>query len=214
MKSRLALAVLVCIAFQIQGYAGVSHPAIITYQDGTERQVSIEFPLASNAKTITVVIANGKKEKVESELLASIDFQTSTGKDYHLERIYVVTYDKKHKEAYSSVNRAWAYRLRSNPKLEYYTIGSEYRIRKKEQDMEVISEGSLGQVMHCFMRSGEEGATAVHSSTRGGVLVGTDKYFLKSLELYFSDNPALASRIEEGEFKKESLLAVYSAYCN
>ena len=214
MTLRLSMAVLGFIAFQAHGLAGLSHPATITYLDGTEKQVAIEFPLASNSKTITVTITKGKKEKVESELLASIDFQSPTGKVHHLARIFVVTYDKKHKETYSSVNKAWAYRLRSNPKMEYYTIGSEYRIRKKEQDMEVISEGSLGQVMHCFMRPGEEGATAVHSSTGGGVLVGSDKYFLKTLVLYFSDNPTLASSIEKGEFRKESLLAVYSAYCN
>jgi hypothetical protein len=201
------------VVFSTSFYAGELHGSTINYMDGTKKQASIAFPLASNAKTISISDARGKKEIVDSELILSIDFQTSSGKEYHLERIYVNTYDKKHKEAYTSVNKVWGYRLRTNSKLDYFTVGSKYKIRKKEQDLEVISQGALGQVMHCFRRPDEEGATAVHSSTGGGVLVGADKYFLKSLTVYFSDNPALASRIEDGDFKKESLLAVYDAYC-
>ena len=213
MTARIFLAALALIVFQHQGVAAESHPATLTYLDGTEKRVSIEFPLVSNAKTVSVIIAKGKKEKVDSELLVSIDFQTTTGTDYHLERIYVMTYDKKHKETYTSVNQIWAYRIRSNPKMDYYAIGSEYRIHKKEQEMVVISEGALGQIMHCFKRPGEEGATSVHSSTGGGVLVGTDKYFLNSLIAYISDDKSLVERMEGGEFKKESLLTLYNEYC-
>ncbi len=214
MKRRLSVFLLLSLFVFERSLAGELYPATITYLDGSQKSVSIEFPLVSNSKAITISIAKDKKEMVDSELLASIDFQTPTGKEYHLERIYVITYGKKHKESYTSVNMIWAYRLRTNPKMDYYTIGSEYRIRKKEKDMEVISKGALGQVMHCFKRPGEEGATSVHSSTGGGVLVGTDRYFVNSLTSYFVDAPDLADRIKRGEFEEQSLIAVYDVYCN
>lgn len=194
-------------------YADEMYTATITYLDGVEKTVSIEFPLVSNTKEITISQARGKEEKVGSELLAAIDLRTPNGKEYRLERIYVTTYGKKHKETFTSINMVWAYRLRTDSKMDYYAIGSEYRIRKKEKDMMVVSKGALGQVMHCFQRPGEEGATSVHSSTGGGVIVGNEKYFLNSLTAYFRDNPGLVKRIEKGEFEEESLLTLYEAYC-
>lgn len=213
MNLRLIIFTLLSALIFTPSFAGELYSATITYLDGSQKKVSIEFPLVSNAKTITISRVKDKQEEIESELLSAIDFQTPNGKEYHLERIYVITYGKKHKETFTSINMVWAYRLKTNTKMDYYAIGSEYRIRKKEKDMEVISKGALGQVMHCFKRPGEEGATAVHSSTGGGVLVGKDKYFLSSLIAYFSDDPALCKRIEKGEFEEKSLLSVYVAYC-
>ena len=213
MKLRNLVLLLLTVLFLNLAFAGETYSATITYLDGVEKPVSIEFPLVSNTKEITIIQAQGKEEKVRSDLLSAIDFKTPNGKEYRLERIYVTTYGKKHKETFTSINMVWAYRLRTNSKMDYYAIGSEYRVRKKEKDMEVISKGALGQVMHCFQRPGEEAATSVHSSTGGGVIVGKEKYFLNSLTAYFSDNPGLVKRIEEGEFEEESLLTLYEAYC-
>lgn len=213
MQARILLIILAILATQFSVFATEMISATITYEDGSVKMGTIEFPLTSNAKTVKVVLAKGNTQILNTDQLRSIDIRTSSGKEYHLERIYVLTYDKRHKETYQSVNRVWAFRLRTDSKMDYYTIGSEYQIRKKERDMEVISKGALGQVMHCFIRPGEAGATSVHSPTGGGVLVGTDKYFLRSLIAYFNDDSKLSTRIADGDFKKESLLSVYQEYC-
>ncbi len=208
----LTLLLFIQLAFTAS-YAGELYSATLTYTDGTVQEVSIEFPLDANKKTVTIKKQTGEEVKIASELLQLIEMRTSEGKEYTFERIQLLTYGAKQLETKPvGKDKGWAILFDSDPKMTYYIAGAEYKVKKKSQDLEIVPGAYIA---HAFMRPGESGATALQSSDgRGGVIIGQGKFFQKAQAAYFRDSPALAQRILRGEFKKDLLDKLMEVYCN
>jgi len=207
----LTLLLFIQLAFA-STYAGELYSATLTYTDGTVQEVSIEFPLDANKKTVTIKKPTGEEVKIDSELLHLIEMRTSEGKEYTFERIQLLAYGAKQLETKPvGKTKGWAILFDSDPKMSYYIIGAEYKVKKKSQDLEIVPGA---YVAHAFMRPGEAGATALQSSDGGGgVMIGQAKFFQRAQAAYFRDSPELVERILSDEFKKDLLDKLMEAYC-
>ena len=195
-KKQLLLSLLL-VCFGLSGYAQKFYPATLHYADGKTATYLVKVPLAG-AFVVAKADEKGKKEKISSDLLKQVAVDGEEGEkiDYHFLPLNIAGKVK---------NKQWLQVLETGPVTLYGVGGSMMTTGPQRHKVE--------DVTYYARRTKEEAATFLGLDFVSGAMgVGVDKQFRKYAGEYFSDYQALATRIENKEFKISEVLLVIQEY--
>ncbi|WP_375325567.1 hypothetical protein [Flagellimonas sp. GZD32] len=196
-------------------YGQSYYKAEIIFANGSTQ---IGFAKVPNGNQKMVSFKSSEQEnptKIKSDDLKHIIFTLDDGTQYVLERNAIkMQLTRKNGELYTNITKkkGWLLLARADKKLNYYTAGQRYKI-DNDGDFNISSSGQVGftGIGYYFRRPSEDVVTYI-TAQMSGFQIGHEKSFRNAASTYFSDNKALAKRIEDGEFKSKQLDEVYELY--